>query len=79
MVFRSGYYQFRLDDECIPMKALRTINGHFEFKFLPYGLTNAPACFMSLMNETFKSETDHFLHDYFDDILVQCKSLEEYY
>ena len=50
---RSGYHQVRvaLGDE---MKtAFRTRYGHFEFLVVPFGLTNAPATFMTLMHEIF--------------------------
>ena len=52
---RSGYHQIRLDEESIPLTAFRTRYGHFEFQVLPFGLTNAPATFMSLMNQVFWS------------------------
>ena len=47
---RSGYHQIRLDEDSIPLTAFRTRYGHFEYIVLPFGLTNAPATFMALMN-----------------------------
>nr|GEX50288.1 putative reverse transcriptase domain-containing protein [Tanacetum cinerariifolium] len=47
---RSGYYQLRVRDEDILKTAFRTRYGHYEFQVMPYGLTNAPAVFMDLMN-----------------------------
>ena len=50
---KSGYHQVRvaLGDE---MKTtFRTRYGHFEFLVVPFGLTNAPATFMTLMHEIF--------------------------
>jgi hypothetical protein len=46
----SGYYQIRIAPDDVPKTAFRTTIGHFEFNVLPFGLTNAPATFQSLMN-----------------------------
>ena len=34
--------------------AFRTRYGHYEFLVLPFGLTNAPATFMHLMQQIFR-------------------------
>ncbi|GJZ99096.1 putative reverse transcriptase domain-containing protein [Tanacetum coccineum] len=47
---RSGYHQLLIREEDIPITAFRTRYGHYEFQVLPFGLTNAPAVFMDLMN-----------------------------
>ncbi|GJV14989.1 retrovirus-related pol polyprotein from transposon TNT 1-94 [Tanacetum coccineum] len=47
---RSGYHQRRVYKDDIPKTAFRTRYGHFEFTILPFGLTNALAVFMDLMN-----------------------------
>ncbi|GKE27608.1 hypothetical protein Tco_1442992, partial [Tanacetum coccineum] len=50
---RSGYHQLRFRDEDIPKTAFKTRYGHYEFQVMLFGLTNAPAVFMDLMNRRF--------------------------
>ncbi|GKF30252.1 retrotransposon protein, putative, ty3-gypsy subclass [Tanacetum coccineum] len=47
---RSGYHQLIVRDEDIPKTAFRTRYGHYEFQVMSFGLTNAPAVFIDLMN-----------------------------
>ncbi|GKB43119.1 putative reverse transcriptase domain-containing protein, partial [Tanacetum coccineum] len=47
---RLGYHQLRVQEEDIPRTAFRTRYDHYEFQVLPFGLINAPAVFMDLMN-----------------------------
>ena len=49
---RSGYHQLKI--RVVPKTTFRTRYGHYEFIVMSFGLTNAPAAFMSLMNEIFK-------------------------
>ncbi|GJX63135.1 putative reverse transcriptase domain-containing protein, partial [Tanacetum coccineum] len=56
---RSGYHQLHIKEEDIPITAFRTQYGHFEFQVMLFGLTNAPAMFMDLIN---RDEEEHGKH-----------------
>ena len=49
-----GFWQIGLSEAKRPMTAFWTRSGHFQFCVMPFGMTNAPACFSRLMREVIR-------------------------
>jgi hypothetical protein len=60
------------------MTAFRTRYGLYEYTVMSFGLTNALAYFMYLMNKVFMEYLDRFVVVFIDDILVYSKMMEEH-
>ena len=62
----------------IPKTTFRTRYGHYEFLVMLYGLANAHAAFVDLVNRLFGGYADKFVIVFIGDILVQLRTMEEH-
>jgi len=74
----QSYRHVRIADEHVERTAFTTRYGHYEFLVLPFGLANAPATFMRLMNDIFRPLLDVAYIGFIDDGLCYSTSLEEH-
>jgi hypothetical protein len=75
---RSSYHQLKIRPSDILKTAFITKYGLYEFTVMSFGLTNAPAFFMNLMNSVFMDYLDKFVVVFIDDIIIYSQSEEEH-
>jgi hypothetical protein len=75
---RSGYHQLKIRATDIPKTTFITRYGLYEYTVMPFGLINAPAYFIYLMNKLFIKYLDKFVVVFIDDILIFSKNEKEH-
>jgi hypothetical protein len=73
-----GYHQLKIRECDIPKTVFILRYGLYEYTVMSFGLTNAPAYFMYLMNKVFMEYLDKFIMVFINDILVYSRSEEEH-
>jgi len=75
---RSRYHQIEIRQQDIPKTSFSTRYGLYEYLVMSFGLTNAPAYFMYLMNLVFMPELDKFAVVFIDDILIYSENEQDH-
>ena len=68
----------KIREQDIPKTTFTTRYGLYKYTVMSFGLTNAPAYSMNLMNKVFMEFLDKFVVVFIDDILVFSKNEEEH-
>jgi hypothetical protein len=72
-----GYWQVPMDEESIPISAFVTPHGQFQWKYMPFGLRNAPGTFQRLVRQVLKG-LERFTGAYLDDIIIFSDTWEDH-
>jgi hypothetical protein len=75
---RLGYHQIKIHLKDVPKSTFSTRYELYEYLVMSFGLTNALAHFMYLMDSVFMSELEKFVVVFINDILIYSKSEEDH-
>ena len=66
----SWYWQKPVKLEDVRKTAFKMRWGFYKFVVMPFGVTNAPAQFMNMMNDLLGDYLDQFVLGFLDDVLI---------
>ncbi len=71
---RSAYYLVQIKEGEEQKTAFYTLTRHYEYLVIPFSLTNIPATFQELVNNTLQERLDQTILTYLNNILIFTKS-----
>ncbi|KAJ3576959.1 hypothetical protein NP233_g65 [Leucocoprinus birnbaumii] len=74
----NAFFQTRMKPEHIPLTAVATPFGNFEWVVMPMGIRNAPAIHQRRVNQALQKYLGKFCHIYLDDIIIWSDSVDEH-
>ena len=77
MDLHSQYWQVNMEEADKPKTAFRTRKGLFQFKVMPFGMSNSPSTFQRLMDKVLRGLQWEKCLKYLDDIIVFGKTFPE--
>ena len=78
MDLRNENYEVRIAKGDEPKTMCVPRYGVYDWLVMPYGLTNAPTTFYTLMNNCFYRCMDQFMVVYLDDIVINNNTFEKH-
>ena len=75
---KSGYWQMPVRSKDVQKTAFKTRWGLYEYLVMPFGVTNAPAQFMNMMNDLLGDYLDRFVLVFLDDILIYSANIDQH-
>src|SRR5206468_10306231 len=75
---RSGYFQVAMEEQDKEKTSFVTRSGLYQFKVMPFGVTNGPATFQRLMDLTMAGLNYKICLVYLDDIILMSRTIDEH-
>ena len=76
---KSAYHQILLDEKARAITAFTVPGmGLFQYRRMPYGLTNAPATFQRLIDLVLGPELEPYVYAYLDDVIIVAETFEKH-
>ena len=76
---KSAFWQIELDEASRPLTAFSTPSGHYQFRRMPFGLSNSPLTYVRLMNTVLHGLIGKTASVFLDDILIVSETEAEHF